>query len=97
VVLLVVAAVGSVMAFAGLWIQERRSVAARLASIQHKLDLVIDHLGIAEAAPERSAVVRHLAEGQPVAAIRAYRSETGATLLEAKQAVDRIARERGLA
>jgi ribosomal protein L7/L12 len=97
VVVVVVAVVGSVMLFAGTWIQERRSGAARLTSIQRKLDLVMDHLGIADAAPERSDVVRHLEDGQPVEAVRAYRRQTGASLLEAKQAVDRIARERGLA
>jgi ribosomal protein L7/L12 len=85
------------MVFAGTWIQERRSAAARLASIQRKLDLVMDHLGIADAAPEQSEVVRHLENGQPTQAVRAYRRHTGARLLEAKQAVDLIARKHGLA
>ena len=87
------------MAFTGSSIQERRSTAARLASIQRKLDLVIEHLdiaNIADIAPEQAEVVRHLEAGQPIHAIRAYRQQTGATLLEAKQAVDRIAAERGL-
>jgi len=96
VVLVVVAAVGAVMAFAGTSIQERRSTAAQLRLIQQRLDAVMDHLGIADASPERPEVVRHLENGQPIEAIRAYRRLTGATLLEAKQAVDRIAQERGL-
>ena len=100
VVLLVAAIVigigGSAMAFAGASTQERRSTAARLASIQRKLDLVMDHLDIADDTPEQAEVVRHLEAGEPIHAIRAYRRETGATLLEAKQAVDRIAAERGL-
>lgn len=97
VVLLVVAVAGLALVFGGAWTQERRSAAARLASIQRKLDLVMDHLGIADAAPERSEVVRHLENGQPIEAVRAYRRLTGASLLEAKQAVDRIAGERGTA
>ena len=97
VVLLVVATLGPVLVFAGTWYQERRGTATQLASIQRKLDLVMEHLDIADAAPERSEVVRHLEEGQLVQAVRAYRRHTGAPLLEAKQAVDRIAVERGLA
>jgi ribosomal protein L7/L12 len=95
VILLVVAAAGAVLASAATWIQERRSVAAQLSSIQRKLDLVMNHLDIADAAPELPEVVRHLENGQPVAAVRAYRQQTGASLLAAKQAVDRIAKERG--
>ncbi|MEU4532362.1 hypothetical protein AB0F49_29435 [Micromonospora ureilytica] len=36
-------------------------------------------------------VVRHLESGRTIEAVRAYRKQTGASLLEAKQAVDRIA------
>ena len=96
VVLTVVGAVGSALGFAGAWLQERRSGAAQLSSIQRKLDLVVEHLGLTDATPERLEVVRHLTEGQTVAAVRAYRRHTGASLLEAKQAVDRIATEREL-
>jgi hypothetical protein len=96
VILLVIATVGPVMVFAGAWLQQRRDVAVRLGSIQRKLDLVMDHLGIADAAPEYSEVVGHLEKGRLIDAVRAYRRRTGAPLLEAKQAVDRIARERGL-
>ncbi|GIM91897.1 hypothetical protein [Paractinoplanes toevensis] len=91
-VLLVIATIGSVAAAAGAWFQERRSSAIQLAAIQRKLDLVMDHLGLA--APEQPEVVRHLENGRMVEAVRAYREQTGASLLEAKQAVDRIAAER---
>jgi ribosomal protein L7/L12 len=97
VVLIVVAAVGAVMLFLGTLVQDRKSASAQLLSIQRKLDLVMDHLDIADAAPERSEVIRHLEAGQPIHAVRAYRRQTGLPLLEAKQAVDRIAAERGLA
>jgi ribosomal protein L7/L12 len=36
-------------------------------------------------------VVRHLQSGRMIEAVRAYRKQTGASLVEAKQAVDRIA------
>lgn len=94
VVLLVIATIGSIAAAAGAWFQDRRSSAARLAAMQRKLDLVMGHLGIA--APEESEVVRHLENGRPVDAVRAYREQTGASLVEAKQAVDRIAATRHL-
>jgi len=93
----VVTAAGVLMAIVGASSQERRSSAAQLASIRRKLDLVMEHLSIAEAAPERAEVVRHLDNGRLIDAVRAYRRETGASLLEAKQAVDRIAAERGRA
>ena len=95
VILVIVAALGLVLAFLGTWTQGRRTAAVQLAAIQHKLDLVMDHLGIAEAAPERVEVIRHLANGKPIDAVRAYRRLTGASLLEAKQAVDRIAGDQG--
>jgi ribosomal protein L7/L12 len=88
-ILLVIATIGSVAAAAGAWLQDRRSSAAQLASVQRKLDLMMNHLGIA--APEDPVVLRHLADGRRVEAVRAYREQTGASLLEAKQAVDRLA------
>lgn len=94
VIVVFVAVAGWVLAFAGSWTQGRRTTARQLAALQRKLDLVMDHLGIAEAAPERSAVVRHLESGKPIDAVRAYRRLTGASLVDAKQAVDRIAGER---
>jgi len=89
VTLLVIATIGSIVAAAGAWFQERRSSATQLTAVQRKLDLVLDHLGIAP--PEQAEVVRHLENGRTIEAVRAYRKHTGASLLEAKQAVDRIA------
>jgi ribosomal protein L7/L12 len=90
--LLVIAAIGAVAAAAGAWLQERRSSATQMAAIQRKLDLVMGHLGLTP--PEEAEVVRHLDDGRMVDAVRAYRKQTGASLLEAKQAVDRIAGNR---
>ena len=91
-ILLVIATIGAVAAAAGAWFQGRRDSSAQLADVQRKLDLVIDHLGIE--APGQAEVVRHLRDGQTVEAVRAYREQTGAGLLEAKQAVDRMAEGR---
>jgi ribosomal protein L7/L12 len=88
-ILLVIATIGSVAAAAGAWFQERKSSAIQLAAVQRKLDLVMDHLGIT--APEEPEVLRHLENGRTIQAVRAYRKQTGASLLDAKQAVDRIA------
>ncbi|MBM0231143.1 hypothetical protein JNW91_04170 [Micromonospora sp. STR1_7] len=87
--LLVIATIGSVAAAVGAWFQEKRSSAAQLAAIQRKLDLVMDHLGIT--LPVEPEVVRHLENGRTIQAVRAYRKQTGTSLVEAKQAVDRIA------
>jgi ribosomal protein L7/L12 len=93
-VLLVVATIGSVAAAAGAWVQDRRSSAAQLAAVHRKLDRVLEHLGLTS--PEELEVARHLEGGHVVAAVRAYRERTGASLTEAKQAVDRIAAGRSI-
>jgi len=62
VTLLVIASIGSVAAAAGAWLQERRSSATQLAAVQRKLDVVMDHLGIA--APEEPEVIHHLENGR---------------------------------
>jgi ribosomal protein L7/L12 len=87
--LLVLATLGSIAAAAGAWFQDRRTTALQIAALQRKLDLVITHLGITP--PEEPEVLAHLAAGRTIEAVRAYRKQTGATLLEAKQAVDRLA------
>jgi ribosomal protein L7/L12 len=71
--------------------------AARLAAVERKLDLVMRHLGIEEPAPAQDPdVVGHLVKGEMIQAIKLYRDHTGVGLAEAKDAVERIARERGL-
>jgi hypothetical protein len=87
--LLVIGTIGSIAAALGAWWEGRRGSAAQLTALQRKLDLVMAHLGIP--APEESEVRGHLENGRTAEAVRAYREQTGAGLLEAKQAVDRIA------
>ncbi|GAA2896479.1 hypothetical protein Acy02nite_61290 [Actinoplanes cyaneus] len=90
--LLVIATIGSLAAAAGAWVQERRSSTVQLEAVQRKLDLIIEHLGIA--APGEAEVIEHLEQGRTVEAIRTYRKQNGVGLVEAKQAVDRMADRR---
>ncbi|WP_344618521.1 ribosomal protein L7/L12 [Dactylosporangium salmoneum] len=73
---------------------------ARIAAIERKLDLIMDNLGIAEpvppAPPAPPGVLEELAAGRKIQAIKAYREATGVGLREAKDAVEAIARLRGL-
>ncbi|MEV4636713.1 hypothetical protein AB0J80_05095 [Actinoplanes sp. NPDC049548] len=75
--------------------RERRRTAARLADIEHKLDAVIAHLGVTVPEPRHPAVEELVRQGRPIHAVRAYREETGADLLTAKQAVDAISARLG--
>ena len=68
----------------------------RLGAIERKLDLVMEHLGVAEPESAMPDVVRALEQGNKIAAIKAYRQATGADLASAKNAVDAMAEQRGL-
>lgn len=86
--------VGAVLIVAGAVTARRREVEhhrARLAAVERKLDAVLDHLGIDRERPELRTVEELLAQGKTVAAVKAYRDATGAGLVEAKTAVDRLA------
>jgi ribosomal protein L7/L12 len=79
----------------------RRSAAGhqarRLAVVERKLDLIMAHLGIRE--PESDApgaVLQELLAGRKIQAIKVYREATGVGLKEAKEAVERLATQRGL-
>jgi len=92
----VVLAVGLAMVVAGSRGQERRATAVRLAAIERKLDLIMKHHGIIEPRIEEPDVVQELMQGRKIQAIKIYRERTGVGLAEAKDAVEKIARERGL-
>ncbi|MEV6596204.1 ribosomal protein L7/L12 [Actinoplanes sp. NPDC051346] len=71
--------------------------ARRLAAVERKLDLVMGHLGIREPEPDApGAVLRELLAGRKIQAIKLYREATGVGLKEAKDAVELLARQRGL-
>ncbi|MYS42987.1 hypothetical protein GTY23_17435 [Streptomyces sp. SID5998] len=62
----------------------------RLARIEHKLDLILDHLGLREEDPRLDEVAVLARAGRTIEAIKTYREITGAGLKEAKDAVDRM-------
>ncbi|MFF0790018.1 ribosomal protein L7/L12 [Streptomyces spiralis] len=63
----------------------------RMARVEHKLDLILDHLGLREDDPRLEEVTGLLRAGKRMEAIKVYREATGAGLKEAKDAVDRMA------
>ena len=73
--------------------QKRQSrTEARLATLERKVDAIVDHLGVVVPEPRYPEVERLVAADQQVAAVRRYRQDTGADLVTAKNAVDEIAR-----
>jgi ribosomal protein L7/L12 len=87
---------GAVMMLLGSRSRGADPSAARLATVERKLDLIMKHLGVVDQVPQDPDVVQFLMQGQKIQAIKAYRERTGAGLREAKDEVERIARERGL-
>ncbi|MEV4280023.1 ribosomal protein L7/L12 [Actinoplanes xinjiangensis] len=71
--------------------------AQKLAAVERKLDLIMAHLGISEPEPDvPGAVLQELLAGRKIQAIKEYRDATGVGLKEAKDAVEFLARQRGL-
>jgi hypothetical protein len=69
----------------------------RLAVIDRKLNLIMDQLGIREPGPDAPAgVLEQLMAGRKLQAIKVYREATSASLAEAKDAVELLARRHGL-
>ncbi|MBY8342993.1 ribosomal protein L7/L12 [Streptomyces spinosirectus] len=62
----------------------------RMARVEHKLDLVLGHLGLSEPEPWSDEINALLVEGKKIQAIKVYREATGAGLKEAKEAVDKL-------
>lgn len=62
----------------------------RVARVEQKLDLVLDHLGLREADPRMDEIDALLRDGKKIQAIKTYREITGAGLKEAKDAVERM-------
>jgi len=72
------------------------AVERKLATIEHRLKLIMEHLDIAEPQPEYPSVLQELEQGRKIQAIKLYRQQTGVGLKEAKDAVEELARQRGL-
>ncbi|MBT3152674.1 hypothetical protein HTV45_17635 [Streptomyces sp. CHD11] len=62
----------------------------RAARVERKLDLVLRHLGLEEEIPGQDEIIGLVRQGKQVQAVKLYRESTGAGLVEAKQAVDRL-------
>lgn len=72
-------------------IQSRISQAdQRVARVERKLDLVLDHLGLDGEDPRMGEVLSLVRTDKKIQAIKVYREITGAGLKEAKDAVDRL-------
>lgn len=86
------AVAGLAMTFVGNSRIESRRTAARLVAVERRLQLIMDHLGIADPEPHLAEVIANLEQGKKIPAIKAYRDATGTGLAEAKEAVERLAR-----
>jgi len=62
----------------------------RVARVERKLDLIIDHLRLRDDDPRMAKVVTLLRDDKKIQAIKEYREITGAGLVEAKEAVERM-------
>ncbi|KWV32390.1 hypothetical protein [Micromonospora rifamycinica] len=70
---------------------DRGAVSFRLTEIERRQRLIMDHLGIVDRGPALPGVREHLARGDKIKAIKAYREATGTDLRTAKEAVEAIA------
>ncbi|MGS2614474.1 hypothetical protein ACVCAH_08095 [Micromonospora sp. LZ34] len=69
---------------------QQSGTAYRLSEIERRLKLVMDHLGVDDRTPAPAEVREHLARGDKIKAIAAYRKATGADLRSAKAAVESL-------
>jgi hypothetical protein len=75
----------------GVMVSRERDLVAGMRRIERKLDLIMARLEIDDVRPELSEVTDLIGRGKKIAAIKAYREATGASLREAKDAVDELA------
>ncbi|MEK8174268.1 hypothetical protein NKH77_50555 [Streptomyces sp. M19] len=64
------------------------SLERRLARVERKLDLILEHLGVQDDDPDLAKVRALVREGKMIQAVKVHREATGASLKEAKDAVD---------
>jgi ribosomal protein L7/L12 len=77
--------------------RERARTQRRLASIDRKVDAIINHLGVVVPDDDDEPEVRRLIQqGRRIQAIKLYREKSGTDLATAKNAVDDLARKLGL-
>ncbi|MDK1348123.1 hypothetical protein QNO09_33565 [Streptomyces sp. 378] len=71
-----------------------RRLDRRMARLDHKLGLLMNHHGVPDDDPALAEVAALVRAGQHIPAIKKYREATGAGLVEAKQAVDGLKEQR---
>ncbi len=71
-----------------------RRLDKRVRGLEYKIDALLKHWELEVELPELADVVALARAGDDVAAVKKFREATGAGLLEAKEAVDRITRDR---
>ncbi|MBT2529912.1 ribosomal protein L7/L12 [Streptomyces sp. ISL-99] len=79
-----------VLALLGAIDSKLRRTDRRVARLERHLQLVMEHLGVRDGDPELGQVAALLREGHKIKAIKLYREITGADLVEAKTAVERM-------
>ncbi|MQA06572.1 MAG: hypothetical protein GEV07_29010 [Streptosporangiales bacterium] len=67
-----------------------KSTDRRIARVEHKIDLILDHLDLSEVDPELKQVAALARAGKKINAIKVYREIKDADLKEAKEAVERM-------
>lgn len=73
--------------------RETKRLERGIGRLENKLDLIIRHLDIAEPlSPLDTKITQLIHVGEKIKAIKLYREETGASLKEAKAAVELIER-----
>lgn len=63
----------------------------RIARVEQKLDLLLDHFALTRTEPALEQVTALARDGRRIQAIKVYREITGADLKEAKEAVEQMA------
>lgn len=95
VVALLVALVAVIGLAAAAVLRFRDTVLRRLAMVEQRLTALMDHFDVSLPPAQTDEIVAQLAKGRQAEAVKLYRQRTGAGLLEAKRAVDEIARQQG--
>jgi Uri superfamily endonuclease len=67
-----------------------RRIDRRTARVEWKVDLLLEQLGVQDVDPAQDRVGALLRQGKKIQAIKLYREITGADLVEAKNAVERM-------
>ena len=95
---IVLLAVGLVLQAAGSFAggrRERALLAARLDALHDKVDAIAGRLDVSFPAEDHEDLVKLIAEGKEIEAIRTYRRRSGAGLVEAKQFVGELGHRPG--